>query len=104
MQFSPHSLQPGRLKSVKALGWYLAEENIAQVSMNLCDYEVTPLHTAFEECSKDARVREKDGTSFRTKPCFVCVCVCAAVVECYSVAMIVNVSLQANQHHSMYSV
>ncbi|XP_064383158.1 formimidoyltransferase-cyclodeaminase-like isoform X2 [Halichondria panicea] len=47
--------KPGRLKLVRALGWYVAEQGIAQVSMNLCDYEVTPIHTAFEECSKDAR-------------------------------------------------
>ena len=41
---------------MKALGWYLEEQDLAQVSMNLTDYEVTPLHMAFEECSKDAKV------------------------------------------------
>ena len=46
----------GRLKAVKGLGWYLEEQNLAQVSMNLCDFEVTSVHTAFEECSKDAKV------------------------------------------------
>ena len=41
---------------MKALGWYLDEQDLAQVSINLTDYEVTPLHVAFEECSKDAKV------------------------------------------------
>ncbi len=50
------SSQAGRLKSVKALGWYAEEYGLAQVSLNLCDYQVTSIHTAFEECSKDARV------------------------------------------------
>lgn len=53
----PPTHQPGRLKGVKALGWYLEEQDVAQVSMNLTDYESTPLHVAFEECSKDAKVR-----------------------------------------------
>ena len=52
----PPTHQPGRLKSVKALGWYLEEQDVAQVSMNLTDFETTPLHVAFEECCKDARV------------------------------------------------
>lgn len=47
--------QPGRLKAVKALGWYLEEKDLAQISMNLCDFEATPLHVAFEECSKHAQ-------------------------------------------------
>ena len=42
---------------MKALGWYLEEQDVAQVSMNLTDYESTPLHVAFEECCKDAKVR-----------------------------------------------
>lgn len=41
---------------MKALGWYVDEQDLAQVSMNLCDFETTPLHVAFEECSKDAKV------------------------------------------------
>ena len=45
----------GRLKAVKGIGWYVNEYNMAQVSMNLDNYKVTPVHTAFEECSKDAR-------------------------------------------------
>ncbi|XP_022080075.1 formimidoyltransferase-cyclodeaminase-like [Acanthaster planci] len=46
--------KPGRLKSVQGIGWWLAEANLAQVSLNLLDFEVTPLHQAFEECVKDA--------------------------------------------------
>jgi len=40
---------PGSLKAVKAIGWYIAEYGIAQVSMNLTDIEKTPIHIAFEE-------------------------------------------------------
>ena len=47
--------EPGRLKFVKAIGWYVDEYNMAQVSMNLDDYKVTPPHIAFEEISKDAK-------------------------------------------------
>ncbi|CAI9593645.1 unnamed protein product [Staurois parvus] len=47
--------QPGRLKKVQAIGWYLQEENMAQVSANLLDYEVTPLHEVYEETRKDAK-------------------------------------------------
>lgn len=50
--------QPGCLKAVKGLGWYLDERNIAQVSLNLTDYEITPLHVAFEECRKNAEGRK----------------------------------------------
>lgn len=46
---------PGRLKAVKGIGWYVNEYNMAQVSMNLDNYLITPPHTAFEECAKDAR-------------------------------------------------
>ncbi|XP_067844337.1 formimidoyltransferase-cyclodeaminase [Heptranchias perlo] len=46
--------QPGRLNKVQAIGWYLEEANIAQVSTNLLDFEVTALHTVFEEIRKDA--------------------------------------------------
>ena len=38
------------------MGWYLDEANLAQVSLNLLDYEKTNIQTAFEECSKDAKV------------------------------------------------
>ncbi|KYQ90707.1 formimidoyltransferase-cyclodeaminase [Tieghemostelium lacteum] len=47
--------EPGRLKFVKGLGWYVDEYNMAQVSMNLDNYRITPPHIVFEECSKDAR-------------------------------------------------
>src|SRR6202000_2935501 len=40
---------PGSLKSVKAIGWYFEEYGIAQISMNLTNIEVTPLHVAFDE-------------------------------------------------------
>ncbi|MBS1520977.1 MAG: glutamate formimidoyltransferase [Bacteroidetes bacterium] len=44
---------PGSLKSVKAIGWYIEEYGIAQISMNLTNIEVTPVHKAFDEvCSK----------------------------------------------------
>lgn len=48
---------PGTLKKVKAIGWYIPEYGIAQVSMNLTDIEVTPVHVAFEEVCKAAQNR-----------------------------------------------
>lgn len=50
------SWQPGRLKKVQGIGWYLEEENIAQVSTNLLDFEATPLHVVYEEVCQDAEV------------------------------------------------
>lgn len=50
------SLQPGRLKKVQGIGWYLDEKNLAQVSTNLLDFEVTALHTVYEETCREARV------------------------------------------------
>ncbi|MDT8324063.1 MAG: glutamate formimidoyltransferase [Bacteroidota bacterium] len=47
--------EPGRLKAVKGIGWYVDEYDMAQVSMNLDNYTITPPHIAFEECAKDAR-------------------------------------------------
>jgi glutamate formiminotransferase/formiminotetrahydrofolate cyclodeaminase len=47
--------QPGLLKAVKAIGWWMDEYNLAQVSMNLDDFRVTPPHVAFEECARLAR-------------------------------------------------
>jgi glutamate formiminotransferase/formiminotetrahydrofolate cyclodeaminase len=47
-------LQPGTLKAVKAMGVLLEAHNIAQVSMNLVNYHVTPPHVAFEEVKKQA--------------------------------------------------
>jgi len=47
--------QPGSLKFVKAIGWYIEEYGIAQISMNLTNIEVTPVHIAFDEvCTKAA--------------------------------------------------
>ena len=44
---------PGSLKSVKAIGWFIKEYGIAQISMNLTNISITPLHIAFDEvCSK----------------------------------------------------
>ena len=48
---------PGKLKGCKALGWYIEEYGIAQVSMNITDIEATPLHIAFEEVSRAAAAR-----------------------------------------------
>ncbi|XP_008576211.1 PREDICTED: formimidoyltransferase-cyclodeaminase [Galeopterus variegatus] len=47
--------QPGRLKKVQGIGWYLDEKNLAQVSMNLLDFEVTALHTVYEETCREAQ-------------------------------------------------
>jgi glutamate formiminotransferase/formiminotetrahydrofolate cyclodeaminase len=48
---------PGTLKAVKAIGWYIEEYGIAQVSMNLTDLRVTPLHVAFDETCRAAEAR-----------------------------------------------
>ena len=48
---------PGSLKNVKAIGWYIDEYGIAQISMNLTDIEVTPLHVAFDEVVDKAAAR-----------------------------------------------
>lgn len=47
---------PGTLKAVKAMGVFLKRFNIAQVSINLVDYEFTPPHVAFEEVKKQAKL------------------------------------------------
>ena len=45
--------QPGTLKAVKAIGWYIEEYGVAQISMNLTNINTTPVHVAFDEvCSK----------------------------------------------------
>jgi len=48
---------PGSLKSVKAIGWYIAEYGIAQISMNLTNIAVTPVHIAFDEVCRKADAR-----------------------------------------------
>lgn len=49
--------QPGTCKAVKGIGWYIAEYGIAQVSMNLTNINVTPVHIAFDECVHSAHNR-----------------------------------------------
>ncbi|XP_040888250.1 formimidoyltransferase-cyclodeaminase isoform X2 [Toxotes jaculatrix] len=46
--------QPGLLRKVQGMGWYLEEANLAQVSTNILDYELTPLHTVYQEICRDA--------------------------------------------------
>ncbi len=48
---------PGMLKHVKAIGWYVEEYGIAQISMNLTNIEETPLHAAFDACCEAAAKR-----------------------------------------------
>jgi glutamate formiminotransferase/formiminotetrahydrofolate cyclodeaminase len=46
--------KPGLLKETKAIGWFVDEYNMAQVSINLTNYKVTAPHTVFEECKRQA--------------------------------------------------
>lgn len=46
--------QPGVLKGVKAIGWFIEEYGVAQISMNITDTRLTPLHLAFEACHESA--------------------------------------------------
>src|SRR5213595_1431352 len=48
---------PGMLKHVKAIGWFVKEYGVAQVSMNLTNIEETPLHAAFDACVESAAKR-----------------------------------------------
>ena len=48
---------PGACKSVKAIGWYIEEYGIAQISMNLTNINETPLHIAFDACCQSAQGR-----------------------------------------------
>jgi glutamate formiminotransferase/formiminotetrahydrofolate cyclodeaminase len=48
---------PGSLKSVKAIGWYIEEYGIAQISMNLTNINITPVHIAFDEVCRKADAR-----------------------------------------------
>lgn len=48
---------PGSLKKTRAIGWYIEEYGIAQISINLTDITVTPVHVAFDEVSERARDR-----------------------------------------------
>ena len=67
---------PGLLKHVKAIGWYVEEYGIAQVSMNLTNLEETPLHAAFDACSEAAgkrglRVTGSEVVGMLPKKCLV---------------------------------
>lgn len=53
---------PGMLKHVKAIGWFVEEYGIAQVSMNLTNIEETPLHVAFDACCESANERGMRAT------------------------------------------
>ena len=48
---------PGSLKACKAIGWFIDEYGIAQISINLTDITITPMHIAFEEANKKAQER-----------------------------------------------
>jgi glutamate formiminotransferase/formiminotetrahydrofolate cyclodeaminase len=67
---------PGMLKHVKAIGWYVEEYGIAQVSMNLTNLEETPLHAAFDACVESAtkrgmRVTGSEVVGMLPKKCLV---------------------------------
>jgi len=48
---------PGTLKKTRAIGWFIEEYGVAQISMNLTDITVTPVHVAFDEVAEKARLR-----------------------------------------------
>ncbi len=50
-------MQPGTLKGTKAIGWFIEEYGIAQVSMNITNISATPLHVAFDEVCRKAEAR-----------------------------------------------
>jgi len=67
---------PGMLKHVKAIGWYVEEYGMAQVSMNLTNIEETPLHAAFDACNEAAskrglRVTGSEVVGMMPKKCLV---------------------------------
>ena len=49
--------KPGTLKSVKAIGWFIEEYGVAQISMNLTNINITPVHIAFDEVCNKANAR-----------------------------------------------
>jgi len=49
--------EPGALKCVKGIGWFIEEYGVAQVSVNLTNISVTPVHVCFDECCKSAQSR-----------------------------------------------
>jgi len=67
---------PGMLKDVKAIGWFVEEYGMAQVSMNLTNLEETPLHAAFDACNESAsnrglRVTGSEVVGMLPKKCLV---------------------------------
>ena len=46
--------KPGRLKEVQAMGWFVDEYNMAQITANIMNYRITPIHVLYEEAKKDA--------------------------------------------------
>ena len=50
-------MKPGTLKACKAIGWFIEEYGIAQVSMNMTNLSITPLHVAFDEVCRAADAR-----------------------------------------------
>jgi len=46
--------EKGKLKQVKGMGWYVDEYNLAQVTVNLTNYKITPIHVMFENVKKEA--------------------------------------------------
>jgi glutamate formiminotransferase/formiminotetrahydrofolate cyclodeaminase len=56
-EIGERAMIPGSLKSVKAIGWFIEEYGIAQVSMNLTNISITPVHIAFDEVCKKADAR-----------------------------------------------
>jgi len=49
--------EPGKCKGVKAIGWFIEEYGLAQISMNITNTRETPLHIAFEACRESATAR-----------------------------------------------
>ena len=49
------SFSPRRFKNVAGIGWYVDEYNLAQISVNCTDFNITNIHTVYESCKDDAR-------------------------------------------------
>lgn len=58
---------PGTLKGCKAIGWYIEEYGIAQVSMNVTNINVTPVHVAFDEVCDKGSCPRAEGNRFRDR-------------------------------------
>jgi len=66
-------MRPGTLRATKAIGWFIEEYGIAQVSMNITDIAVTPLHVAFDEVCRKADARGV-RVSCETAPHYLLLC------------------------------